>query len=124
MDQTAPPAALPASPPTPQISEADYLADLRRRWQAAWPSGAPTTPQYPLGRIPLSEMLRHWGSTRPDQPAVIFYGHQTTYAELDAQSDRCAALLAASGIGAGHRVAVRRGSAAGAGRHRHARLLP
>ena len=37
---------------------------------------------------------------------MIFYGHETTYAELDAQSDRCAALLAAHGIGAGDRVAV------------------
>lgn len=102
MDQTATHAA-PAGAP---INEADYLADLHRRWQAAWPHGAPRAPQYPLGRIPLSEMLRHWGRMRPHHLAVTFYGHQTTYAELDAQSDRCAALLAASGIGPGDRVAV------------------
>lgn len=66
----------------------------------------PRAPQYPLGRQPLTDMLRHWGRTRPDRPAVIVYGHQTTYAGLDAQSDRCAALLAAHGIGAGDRVAV------------------
>lgn len=102
MDQTATHAA-PAGAP---MNEADYLADLGQRWHAAWPPGTPREPHYPLGRVPLSEMLRHWGRVRPDQPAVIFYGHQTSYAELDAQSDRCAALLASQGIGRGDCVAV------------------
>lgn len=39
-------------------------------------------------------------------PAVIFYGHVLTYAELDAQSDRFAALLMRQGVKAGDRVAV------------------
>ncbi|KJK24627.1 acyl-CoA synthetase [Burkholderiaceae bacterium 16] len=88
------------------MDETAYLADLHARWQRAWPELTPRSPQYPLGRQPLTEMLRHWGRARPDCPAVIFYGHETSYAQLDAQSDRCAALLAAHGIGAGDRVAV------------------
>ncbi|CAG9181857.1 Long-chain-fatty-acid--CoA ligase [Cupriavidus laharis] len=107
MDPTAKPT--PTTDPTATGApwrEAEYLADLRRRWQAAWPAGAPREPQYPLGRVPLSEMLRHWARERPQQPAVHFYGHVTSYADLDAQSDRCAALLATHGIGPGDRVAV------------------
>ena len=88
------------------MDETAYLADLHARWQRAWPERTPRSPHYPLGRQPLTEMLRHWGRARPDCPAVIFYGHETSYAQLDAQSDRCAALLAAHGIGAGDRVAV------------------
>ena len=88
------------------MDETAYLADLHARWQRAWPERTPRSPRYPLGRQPLTEMLRHWGRARPDCPAVIFYGHETSYAQLDAQSDRCAALLAAHGIGAGDRVAV------------------
>ncbi|AOZ07633.1 AMP-binding protein [Cupriavidus malaysiensis] len=95
-----------AQGPAAAADEAAYLDDLHQRWQRAWPAGTPREPVYPLGRQPLSEMLRHWGRTRPGQPAVLFYGHQTTYGELDALSDRCAALLAAHGIGAGDRVAV------------------
>ncbi|WP_420996506.1 AMP-binding protein [Cupriavidus sp. 30B13] len=88
------------------MDETTYLADLHARWQRAWPAHLPRAPQYPLGRQPLTAMLRHWARTRPARPAVIFYGHETSYAELDAQSDRCAALLASHGIGAGDRVAV------------------
>jgi len=95
-----------AAPAGAPLNEADYLEDLRQRWQAAWPAGTPREPRYPLGRVPLSEMLHHWARTRAQQPAVIFYGHVTTYAELDAQSDRLAALLASQGIGPGDRVAV------------------
>ncbi len=99
------PTAKPGAPAAPR-NEAEYLDDLRRRWQAAWPPGAPREPQYPLGRLPLSEMLRHWARIRPQQTAVHFYGHVTSYAELDAHSDRCAALLGSHGIGPGDRVAV------------------
>ena len=91
---------------TASTEEADYLAALHDLWDKAWPQGTPRKPQYPHGEIPLTEYLRAWAKTRPDHPAVIFYGHVTTYAELDAQSDRFAALLMQKGVGKGDRVAV------------------
>jgi long-chain acyl-CoA synthetase len=91
---------------TARTEEADYLATLHDLWDKAWPEGTPRKPQYPHGEIPLTEYLRAWAKTRPDHPAVIFYGHVTTYAELDAQSDRFAALLMQKGVGKGDRVAV------------------
>ncbi len=86
--------------------EADYLARLHELWAKAWPKGTPNKPQYPHGEVALTEYLRIWARLQPQKPAVIFYGHVTTYADLDQQSDRFAALLMAKGVRKGDRVAV------------------
>jgi long-chain acyl-CoA synthetase len=86
--------------------EDDYLKRLHALWEKSWPAGAPRQPHYPHGEKPLSEYLRIWAKLQPQKPAVIFYGHVTTYADLDGQSDRFAALLAAKGVKKGDRVAV------------------
>lgn len=86
--------------------EADYLARLHELWAKAWPKGTPNKPQYPHGEVALTEYLRIWARSQPQKPAVIFYGHVTSYADLDKQSDRFAALLMAKGVRKGDRVAV------------------
>jgi long-chain acyl-CoA synthetase len=91
---------------TARLNEQEYLDQMRALWRKAWPKGAPREPQYPHGEIALSEYLRAWAKRQPDHPAVIFYGRVLTYAELDRQSDRFAALLAAKGVRKGDRVAV------------------
>lgn len=88
------------------MHERDYLEHLRELQQAAWPAGHATEPQYPLGQRPLTHYLQHWAQTVPDKPAVRFYGHDLTYAELDELSSRFAALLLDSGVQPGDRVAV------------------
>jgi len=87
-------------------SEAAYLARLRDLHRRSWPKGMPTEVRYPHGERPLTHYLRAWAQERPDKAAVVYYGATMTYAELDALSDRFAALLAAHGIGRGDRVAV------------------
>ena len=87
-------------------NERDYLQQLHALWTKSWPAGTPTTPHYPHGETPLSEYLRHWAAIQPQKPAVVFYGHVTTFADLDRLSDRFAALLAAKGVRKGDRVAV------------------
>src|SRR5204862_1669381 len=42
----------------------------------------------------------------PSQPALLFKGSKTTYAELDALSDACAAAFASLGIRRGDRIAL------------------
>jgi long-chain acyl-CoA synthetase len=91
---------------TPAQDEVTYLATLHALWRQAWPAGANTAPHYPHGEQPLTEYLRIWARLQPDKPAVVHYGHPLSYAELDAASDRFAALLAAQGIVPGDRVAV------------------
>lgn len=91
---------------TVDAKEADYLAKLHELWAKAWPKGTPREPQYLHGEVALSEYLRAWAKSAPLRPAVIFYGHVTTYADLDEQSDRFAALLMQKGVKKGDCVAV------------------
>lgn len=88
------------------LNEKDYMEQLHALWSKTWPKGIARTPQYPHGEVALTEYLRAWAKLRPQRPAVIFYGHVTTYADLDQQSDRFAALLQAKGVRKGDRVAV------------------
>ncbi len=83
-----------------------YLADVKSRQHASWPKALAREITYPLGERPLSEHLTHWAQTRPDAPAIIFYGTKISWAELNAQSNRFAALLAARGYTKGDRIAV------------------
>ncbi|KIN60565.1 AMP-dependent synthetase and ligase [Sulfitobacter noctilucae] len=83
-----------------------YLADMKARQLASWPEGLSREIAYPLGERPLSEHLSHWAQTRPDAPSIFFYGSEVSWAELNAQANRFAALLAARGLRKGDRVAV------------------
>jgi fatty-acyl-CoA synthase len=91
---------------TAAATEAEYLATLHDLWAKVWPKGTPNKPKYPHGELALTEYLRAWAKRSPERPAVIFYGHITTYADLDQQSDRFAALLMEKGVRKGDRVAV------------------
>lgn len=55
---------------------------------------------------PLHEHIRDHALVTPDRPAIIWYGREISYAELDRLSDACAALLAAMGVRQGDRVAL------------------
>lgn len=88
------------------LQDAPSQAMLHAFWAKAWPAGMPTSPQYPLGELPLTDYLRHWATVQPDHPAVIYYGHVMSFAELDRLSDAMARLLQSMGVGAGDRVAV------------------
>ena len=83
-----------------------YLDQLAALQAAAWPAAVPRSATYPHGQQPLSEYLRAWARLQPDSVALDFYGHSLSYAELDQQSDRCAALLTELGVRPGDRVAV------------------
>lgn len=94
-------------PATPHaLPEAQFFEDLEARHRRIWPAGLPTAPVYPHGEVALGEYLRAWARLRPAHPALIYYGTEVSYAELDELSERCAALLASHGIGVGDRVAV------------------
>ncbi|GGC93371.1 AMP-binding protein [Chelatococcus reniformis] len=93
------------APPQP-IDENAYLGELQALYAKAWPAGLDRTIAYTHGERPLTDYLGIWARTRPDKPAVIFYGAVMTYRELDELSDRFAALLAGHGIGKGDRVSL------------------
>jgi len=96
--------------PAPPADEAAFFAQLETLQQRNWPAGVPRAPIYPHGEIALTDYLRGWARERPDHRAIVFYGTELSYAELDAQSDRFAALLHAHGVRPGDRVAVMLGN--------------
>ena len=81
------------------LNEKDYLATLRGLWDKAWPSGLPRSPNYLHGEVPLTEYLRAWAKQSPARAAVIFYGHVTTYADLDRRSNQLGHYLRKMGVG-------------------------
>ena len=85
---------------------AEHLEDLERRQGRVWPEGVPRTPRYVLGEITIPEHLRHWAREDPERVAVVYYGREVTYAELDELSDRFAGWLRSSGVRRGDRVAL------------------
>lgn len=86
--------------------EEQALRELAALQRKNWPKGVPTEPSYPHGEIAISEYLRAWARVQPEKAAVIYYGTRFSYAEVDALSDRFAALLQTQGVGSGDRVAV------------------
>jgi long-chain acyl-CoA synthetase len=55
---------------------------------------------------PLHEHIRDHAQATPDKPAIIYYGSETSYVELDRLSDACAVLLEELGVHKGDRVAL------------------
>jgi len=88
------------------MDEETYFARLHELQSAAWPTGVPREPRYPLGEIAISEHLREWARRQPEKAACIFYGREISYGELDDLSDRFAALLHEHGVRPGDRIAV------------------
>lgn len=83
-----------------------YLSQLAEMHAKVWPAGLAREVQYPLGETTLTRHLAHWAETTPDAPALIYYGTRISWARLDADANRFAALLRARGIAKGDRVAV------------------
>lgn len=88
------------------IDETTYMNELAEIRAASWPKAVPNDVSYPLGERPLSDYLRHWGETRGDQPAIIYYGREITYGELDRLSEGFANVLRGLSVAKGDRVAV------------------
>ncbi|MCF8568358.1 AMP-binding protein [Alicyclobacillus tolerans] len=61
---------------------------------------------YRNGIQPLHKYLEHHANTRPDAPAVVWYGRTLSYAELNEQVDRFAVFLDSLGVRKGDRVAL------------------
>jgi len=62
--------------------------------------------QEPERMKPLHQHLHAHAAAMPDKPAIVWYGREITYGELDRLIDGCAALLASMGVVQGDRVAL------------------
>ena len=93
--------ALLADPARP-VAAAPLMDDAERRRVLAW---SRVEVEYPRDAT-LHALFREQARRSPDAPAVEWGGRTTTYAELDAASDRVARRLAALGLGLESRVGV------------------
>ncbi|MEV0728020.1 amino acid adenylation domain-containing protein [Polymorphospora sp. NPDC050346] len=90
-----------AADPDVAVADLELLTGAERDLLGAWNDTA-----RPVPAATLPELLRRQAAATPDAPAVVFDGTTLTYAELDARTDRLAALLAARGAGPERFVAV------------------
>lgn len=75
-------------------------------WMKSWPPFVPEQVPYPKGKKPLFEYLRDNARAFPDRTAIVFYGKEVSYAELDRMSDQFANHLIDAGFKKGDRIAL------------------
>jgi acyl-CoA synthetase (AMP-forming)/AMP-acid ligase II len=78
---------------------------MTRPWRRFWPPGVDES-RIVLPDEPLSVILKRNARAMPRRNAIIFYGREVTFAELDDASDRFAGWLRAHGLAPGDRVAL------------------
>ena len=76
-----------------------------KSWKRFWPPGVDEAAIRLPGR-PITHFLRASARRHPAKPALIFYGRQMSFAELDDASDRFAAWLRTRGLEPADRVAL------------------
>lgn len=76
-----------------------------RPWQHLWPAGLDES-RIVLPDWPLSFAVKRNAQAQPGNPAIVFYGREVSFAELDDASDRFAGWLRARGLAPGDRVAL------------------
>jgi len=75
-------------------------------WMKHWQAGIPRTLSFENGKLPIHEYLRLRAKEIPEKTAIVFYGRQIPYRELDEASDRFAGYLQEQGVKKGDRIAV------------------
>jgi acyl-CoA synthetase (AMP-forming)/AMP-acid ligase II len=78
---------------------------MEKIWTRWWPAGVDEA-SIELPVRPLHLILKDNARRRPSKTAMIFYGRQLTFAELDDATDRFAGWLAGRGVRPGDRVAI------------------
>ena len=79
---------------------------MQRVWMKNWPDYIGMDVNYPQGKKPVFEYLRDNAKAFPDRTAIIFYGKQVTYRDLDQMSEQFARFLIDTGLKKGDRIAL------------------
>jgi long-chain acyl-CoA synthetase len=75
-------------------------------WLKHWPAFIPQQVVYPRGRKPIFEYLRDNAREFSERTAIVFYGGEVTYGELDRMSEQFAHYLLDAGLSKGDRIAL------------------
>lgn len=77
---------------------------MERPWFKSWPKDLPKSLDYP--EVPIFTFLENTARRVPKKKAVIFYGYEITYGELNEWSARFANALASMGVKKGDRIGL------------------
>lgn len=83
---------------------------MEKIWLKNWPESMPKELIYPQGKVPVHEYLIINARKNPNKIAIIFYGKEITYKELDESSNRFANYLLNKGVKKGDRVGIYMGN--------------
>lgn len=97
-----PSASMPASGPL--IGDAPLLRRATARWLVSYDQDVPDT--VPVPRQSIADLLATAAREFPNRPALIYFGQEMGYRELDRQSNRFAHALVQHGIQPGDRVGI------------------
>ena len=56
---------------------------MDKMWKKSWPDHVTNELKYRGGERPLFEYIKQHAKKIPNQPAIIFYGRDITWAEFD-----------------------------------------
>lgn len=79
---------------------------MEKIWMKHWPADIPKEITFPQGEVPVFEYLRLAAAKHPEKAAIIYYGREISYRELDEASDRFANYLLDLGLTKGGRVGL------------------
>src|SRR5665647_482438 len=79
---------------------------MEKIWMKHWPVDMSKEVLLTEGKIPIFEYLRIHAKRTPDKPAIINYGREISYKELDESSDQFANYLLDLGLEKGDRVGL------------------
>jgi len=79
---------------------------MNDRKRKSWPQDLLPELSYQQGQKPLHEYLRDNANLNPEKIAIIWYGREITYRELNDLSERFATFLSVSGVKKGDHVAL------------------
>jgi long-chain acyl-CoA synthetase len=79
---------------------------MEKIWMKHWPSDIPKEVVLSEGKKPVFEYLKIHAQRTPDKTAIIYYGREISYRELDESSDKFAQYLQQLGLEKGDRVGL------------------
>ncbi|CFY12432.1 AMP-dependent synthetase/ligase [Syntrophomonas zehnderi OL-4] len=79
---------------------------MEKIWMKHWPPDLPKEVEFSEGKLPIFEYLRIHAKRTPEKPAIINYGREISYRELDESSDKFANYLLEIGLKKGDRVGL------------------
>jgi len=79
---------------------------MEKIWMKHWPAEMSKEVTFSEGKRPIFEYLRIHARRTPDKPAIINYGREISYKELDESSDKFANYLLDLGLVKGDRVGL------------------